>query len=108
MATQSDPKFEVALSAWLAGAQAKIEDHHRRSFPTLEVPRLTLERGRRYIRVVRATSGSERSVFAFIDANGDVLKAESWAKPARHARGSIFDPSGGLAGVSPYGPAYLR
>ena len=109
MAAQSDPRFEAALTAWLAGAQAKIDDHYRTRFPTLETPALTLERGRRYIRVVRATpTGSERSVFAFIDADGDVLKAESWKKPALHARGNIFDPSGGLAGVGPYGPAYLR
>jgi hypothetical protein len=99
MAAQGDPKFEAALTAWLAGAQAKIDQHYREDFPTLEVPALTLERGRRYIRVVRATSGSERSVFAFIDGNGDVLDAESWtkAKPARHGRNSIFGASGSLA-----------
>jgi hypothetical protein len=107
MAVQSDPKFEASLMAWLAGAQAKIDDHYRTRFPTLETPILTLERGRRYIRVVRADSSS-RSVFAFIDANGDVLKPEGWKKPALHARGNIFDASGGLAGVGPYGPAYLR
>ena len=106
MALQSDPKFEAGLAAWLSGAQAKIADHFRTRFPTLEMPILSLERGRRYIRVVR--TDSQRSVFAFIDANGDVLKAESWKKPALHARGNIFDPSGGLAGVGPYGPAYLR
>jgi hypothetical protein len=106
MSVQSDPKFEAGLMAWLAGAQAKIDNYYRTTFPTLETPTLTLERGRRYIRVVRADS--QRSVFAFIDINGDVLKAESWKKPALHARGNIFDASGGLAAVGPYGPAYLR
>jgi len=108
MAAPTNPNFEIDLARWLAGAQAKIEANNKAHFPTLEVPKLTLERGRRYIRVVRNESHS-RSVFAFIDAtNGDVLKAEGWKKPALHARGNIGDPSHGLGRVGPYGPEYLR
>jgi len=112
MATQTNPNFESDLRIWLAGAQAKITKHYQDRFPNQETPTLSLERGRRYIRVVRGEGphGDERcSVFAFIDAtNGDVLKAEGWKKPALHARGNIGDPSHGLARVGVYGPEYLR
>jgi hypothetical protein len=111
MAAQTNPNFEADLARWLAGAQAKINKYYQDKFPNLETPTLSLERGRRYIRVVRGEgrSGTDgRSVFAFIDANGDVLKPEGWAKPALHARGNIGDPNHGLARVGPYGPEYLR
>jgi hypothetical protein len=50
-----------------------------------------------------------RSAWAFVDkTTGDVLKAASWKKPAKHARGNIFDEWNGLKSVGPYGPAYLR
>jgi len=108
MAATLSPDFETRLSAWLAGAQAKIDTHYRVDYPTLIGPTLSIERGARYIRVVSA-GGSQRSVFAFIDTtNGDVLKPASWKAPAAHARGNIFDASGGLERVGPYGPAYLR
>jgi len=38
---------------------------------------------------------------------GDVLKAASYTKPAKHARGNIFDSDNGLKGAGRFGPAYL-
>jgi hypothetical protein len=64
--------------------------------------------GHRYVRVVRTDYGS-RSVHCFVDrTNGDVLKADGWKRPAKHARGNIFDQHNGLGSMGPYGPAYLR
>ncbi len=104
--------FEAALASWLKGAQERINTNYAKNYPNLVVPQLKLERGRRYIRVVRhlETKGQVvmHSAHAFIDTNGDVLKPASYKTPAKHARGNIFDKWNGLRYVSAYGPAYLR
>ena len=72
---------------------------------TSYVPRdvWSIAQGPRYIRIAHGGAHS------FIDRlGGDVLKPASFAKPAKHARGNIFDADGGLKGMGPYGPAYLR
>lgn len=47
------------------------------------------------------------SVHCFVDREtGDVLKAESWTRPAKGARGNIFDAQNGLGRMDEYGPAY--
>jgi hypothetical protein len=85
-------KLNVALrAAWKA----------RSNFGT--APNITAVIGNKYAKLVR-----EDSVYGFIDlTTGDLLKAASWAKPAKHARGNIFDKDP-LAGCGIYGLAYLR
>jgi len=103
-------EFLVRLERFLRGAQAAVDRDRNARFPTL--PPLVLvpdPPGRRFIRIVAQRGDEDRHVWAFIDVtNGDVLKAESWRKPAKHARGNLFDPTGGLGRVNAYGPAYLR
>ena len=61
---------------------------------------ITFERGRKFIKVVKTSWGS-RSVHSFICIQphgkfqfGDILKAASWAQPAKNfARGNVLDPS---------------
>ena len=49
--------------------------------------------GRKYIKLINVEGGRDSSVYCFVEAaTGDILKAESWSKPARHARGNINDP----------------
>lgn len=58
--------------------------------------------GKKYARIV----AEEASCWGFIDmANGDILKADSWSKPAKHPRGNI---NNGIKDVGPMGPGYLR
>jgi hypothetical protein len=100
--------FDSALQAFVAGAQAIVDDYQADSFPTLESRVLSVQDGRRYVRVVDTQYGSS-SVHCFVDkSNGDVLKAAQWRSPAKHARGNIYDEANGLASMGPYGPAYLR
>ena len=92
--------FRVALSAKLAAgwkARANVG----------APPAIAIVLGAKYAKIVRVEACGN-SVYGFIDrANGDLLKAASWAKPAKHARGNILaaDP---LAGCTDYGLAYLR
>jgi hypothetical protein len=75
---------------------------------TYGYPKITLEPGSRYVRVVREHNQS-RSVHTFIDkTNGDVLKSATWKAPAKHARGNIFNDDNGLNSVDHYGAHYLR
>ena len=98
--------LNIALDNFVQLAQALIDAHMTRCFPNLPREVLSLDRGRRYVRVVRDT-GTQRFAFCFVDAtNGDVLKSASWKAPAKHARGNIFDPNP-VAGVGPYGAKYL-
>jgi hypothetical protein len=94
-------EFEAAVQGWLEKAQAVV---NRDSLaPTPE--KLSLEYGRKYVRVVQESPGS-RSAFCFIDiTNGDVRMAASWKTPAKHPRGNIY---GGAVGVTAYGAVYLR
>lgn len=107
--------FETALERFMTTAQ-NVVDEHMNQFPG-QFKRLTLMRGKRYIRIVAETgmehlsykSGEvtfQRSAWGFIDmTNGDILKAATWKAPAKHARGNIYNAEYTL---TPYGPPYLR
>lgn len=52
----------------------------------------TVERGRKYAKVVQCSGGVSRSVHGFVEiATGAVLKPEGWAKPAKGVRYSLTD-----------------
>lgn len=106
--------FERRLNDFVAAVQAHIADHYERTLPTLFdrgwIPQIKLQPGVKYIRVVSEDQPSKgRSVYCFLDKQGNIYKAESWAKPAKHVRGSIFDENLSLGkGLTVYGGAYLR
>lgn len=46
--------------------------------------------GKKYARLVTQRDGCNRSAMGFVNLeNGDILKADGWSSPARHARGNI-------------------
>lgn len=100
MTEQFTEKFEV----FVKGVQEIINlSHEQRGF-TFEVDKVTVKKGRRYVKVIRGTS-----VYAFVDINdGNVYKPASWKAPAKHARGNIFNDDNGLDCCGAYGVAYLR
>lgn len=99
----------AALASFVAAAQSIIDTHFAKHLPNLTADKLTVEPGRRYAKIVRSYStGSGRSVYCFVDmTNGNVLKAETWRKPAKHARGNIFTTDFGASGINPHGANYL-
>jgi len=117
-------QFTEKLNSWLAGCQKKIVDHNKSQGYVLPDEQLTLEPGKKYIRVVsnsydwvdfmdhsKGTVQSQhgKSCWAFINSeNGDVLKPDGYKRPARHSRGNIFDEHNGLSRVTSYGPECLR
>jgi len=110
--------FDEALAAFMSDAQRMIDEYHDKFFAdarkrvnddTFGAERLSLEPGRRYVRVVRrSVNGTSGSVYCFVDkTNGDILKAESFKKPAKHARGNIFSVRKASEACTPYGAHYI-
>jgi hypothetical protein len=99
--------FDEALAAFVVAAQALVDAHYARHYPT-QGAILSVERGKRYARIVTSSkNGVSRSVYCFVDStNGDVLKAASWKAPAKHARGNIY-AADVVAGLNEHGARYL-
>lgn len=103
--------FEQALMRFVDGCK-RIHDRHiekmRARKPVedrtdLLARQWRLDRGPRYIRVVRGDIAH-----CFVDkATGDVLKADGWQRPVKGARGNIFDERNGLRWMGAFGPALL-
>jgi len=100
------------LVKWHAACVKLCEDYKVANgydkVPSLAAEKLVISQGSRYIKISRI-GPSVNSVWSFVDrTNGDVLKPATWRAPAKHARGNIFDQSGGMASMTSFGPAYLR
>ena len=101
---------DAAISLFAVEVQAMVNDHFAKHFAILTPPTITVEWGRRYAKIVKNDSGGSRSVHSFVDrTTGDILKAATWAAPAKHARGSVLaaTTAARLSAVSPYGANYL-
>ncbi len=95
------------LATFLASAQAKSDTSYARAyardgFAGAVGPKLSLETGRRYVRIVADNGSSQRMAFGFVDmTNGDVLKADGWKTPAKNfARGNVTDANTGTGRMS--------
>jgi|TARA_R110000851_G_scaffold230898_10_gene383777 hypothetical protein len=64
--------------------------------------------GKKYAKVIKSENGKSGSVHSFINLeNGDILKAASWAAPAKGVRGNIFDVNeGACTAWNVYGANY--
>jgi hypothetical protein len=115
--------FDQALAGLLVAAQAKVDAYFEKfelkneagvrfqgEFLAAEDPG---PRGR-YVRVwshglTYGEQNGSRRIYCFVDKKtGDVLKAETWKKPAKHARSNVFDADRGASGVTSHGGAYLK
>jgi len=109
-----DTPFQTAFSSFLVRWNKMVKEYYKTNFPTLIPPQLSIETGRKFIRIIRIESGHRASCMGFVALvdgevdgvavkQGDILKCASYAKPAKHTRGSIFAPDGGMSAVTPYG-----
>jgi hypothetical protein len=98
-------EVKTQLEGFVKAAQAMLDAHYAANCKGVPAPRLEATIGPKYAKVV--SDGS--SAWCFIDmSNGDILKAASWGRPAKTARGTIMREDFGVSFVGPYGPAYLR
>ena len=94
---------------------AEIEDivhtHYREKFPSLTIPTIGFDNGRKYWRIW-TKSGSSRSVYGFVRKDdGAILRAATWKAPQTKTksavRGYITDPNP-LDYCGPYSVKYVQ
>lgn len=98
------------VDTFIQKVNGEIEEYYATQLPSLTPMLLEMRVGPKFIKLIR-----DRSVWAFISRydgdykgapirKGDLLKAASFASPAKHSRGNIVD---GTARYSVYGATYL-
>ena len=107
------PNDVAEFQAILSGYLEDIHREHRAKMSGIDF-KLEMMVGIKYTRIVKSEYDKRdgkpitRSAYGFIDmTNGNLLKAASYAQPAKGARGNIFAKNP-LEGCQPYGMAYLR
>jgi hypothetical protein len=89
----------------------EIERYYNQNLTNLKPELLTVDVGRKFIRLWKGTS-----CWGFISRvddvlknspikKGDLLKPATWKAPAKHARGNIME---GTAQWGVYGPSYIK
>jgi hypothetical protein len=97
-------EFEAAFRTFFEGCKRITKDHYKQQQFANKDDSWDDQWLKKRVRVKR-----DGGAHCFVDyETGDVLKAASWAEPAKHARGNIYDADNGLGKMGPYGPAYLR
>lgn len=99
---------ELELDVFLTNLNKSINEYERKNYPGADTSTFSAEPGRKYIKIV-VNRYSSRSVYCFLDRAGNIYKAASWAAPAKHIRGSVFEANNSIGrALGPYGAAYLR
>lgn len=107
MITQQEIK--EAIEGFVFDCQKMIDAHYAEHLSNLTPPKLIVAENPRYWRIIRTESGTGRSVYCFVDPmTGDVLKADGWKRPAKGARGNLFDDTKGMSRMTVYGAGYNR
>ena len=97
--------FDKKFDEFLEGCQRVVDEGTRNlGWRTI----LTTRKGSKYIKIISEDSGhGNRTVWGFVEkSNGDILKPQSWSRPAKNNRGNIFDEDP-LLFIGQYGPAYI-
>jgi hypothetical protein len=122
--------FDLAANAFLNNVREKVlapsnEEFSRGLSDKTPYHTIVVDAGKpsKFLRIWNQSyKGTGLSAWAFIALadgeskglgrwrRGDIFKPDSWKKPAKHARGNIFEPgNNGCCNVtSTHGPAYLR
>lgn len=87
-------EINPAIEEFIKKLNEKFGDEHL-SYSALE--------GRKYTKIIMK-NWSSTSAYGFIDENGNIFKAATWERPAKHPRGHISS----LDGMERYSPKYLK
>lgn len=82
--------------------EAEAKRWEQSSYDMKQVPTFSFTTGDRYWKILR-TSYGQTSVHCFVErATGDILKAETFSRPAKKARGNIKNETYPLTGYEFY------
>jgi len=101
--------YEHMLNVFVKRSQDLVDEHMKQfSWDS----KLAISKGRKYDKIISEDVHDEerhssKRVWAFVDkTNGNILKPEGWKKPAKHARGNIYEDDC-MQFVTHSGPAYM-
>lgn len=98
-----EPNFDIVLlDNWIDKLNSHEEEKHN-VFPET----FSYEKGKRYFKVIKSFNGKNRSVFAFVDADGNIYKPAGWNAPAKGVRARI-DNNPPLESIDLYSGRYLK
>lgn len=101
--TEVEPNFDISLlDKWID----KLNEHEKSKGNVFEET-FTYEKGSRYFKVIKSFNGKNRSVFAFVDADGNIYKPAGWNAPAKGVRARI-DNNPPLESIDLYSGRYLK
>jgi len=112
--TQKDIEYlnnNPIVKGFVVEVNEKIKEYYEQHLKGLQPEYLTVDVGRKFIRLWKGTSCW--GFISRVDDNlkgapikrGDLLKPATWKAPAKHARGNITD---GTAKWGVYGPEYIH
>jgi len=112
--TQKDIEYlnnNPIVKGFVVEVNEKIKEYYETQLKGLQPEYLTVDVGRKFIRLWKGTSCW--GFISRVDDNlkgapikrGDLLKPATWKAPAKHARGNITD---GTAKWGVYGPEYIH
>ncbi len=112
--TQKDIEYlnnNPIVKGFVVEVNEKIKQYYEQQLKGLQPEYLTVDVGRKFIRLWKGTSCW--GFISRVDDNlkgapikkGDLLKPATWKAPAKHARGNITD---GTAKWGVYGPEYIH
>lgn len=90
------PAIFSALQNYVEKIQETSNDKFRKDYPSLwesgQYDKFSFTEGGKYFKIIMGHSNDQGSVFCFVHKEtGDIYKAETWYRPAKHVRGSIFN-----------------
>lgn len=87
------PVTPAQLDALLAMLTGICETRRARLYPNTTPETFSIQRGRKFARIVKHDGGSTGSAYGFVElATGRLLKSDGWKGPALNfARGTIHD-----------------
>ena len=110
--TRTPEEFEARLAQYIEALQAHVNQYYATAHDgRLQADKIEISRGPKFIRVISARQHRDggRSVHSFLDYQGNIYKSESWKKPAKHIRGSIWADNCDVGrAVNHFGANYLR
>ena len=68
----------------------------------------TVKNGKKYFKICDQENGTIRSVYCFIDPNGNILKANSWNSPHKTPRGTVLEDTNWNKVCFQFGVKYLN
>ena len=101
MTTERIP-IEQAIVEYLKKVSISSYFHYKANLSNLTPPEYIYTKGKKFYKVFEKGVAS-KSVFCFIDFDGNIYKSASWASPAKGIRGSVYQDNPPLA----YGQFYI-